>query len=95
MPEIQMNEELFNAAQRRAVESGYANVDEYIADVVAEDLTEMGSDDTDLQHLFTPERMAIILAAAEEVKAGKFYTTEQAEVEFAKYREQWLAKNHH
>jgi len=94
MPQIQLNDQIFTAAQRRAAGAGYASVDEYVADVVAHDLSaENGADTPDLDHLFTPERLAHIDAAAAQIKDGNFYTTEQADAELAKRRAEWLQQN--
>jgi hypothetical protein len=46
-----------------------------------------------LDHLFTPERLAHIDKAEAEIKAGNFYTAEQADVELAKRRAEWLRSN--
>ena len=94
MPQVQLNDQIFTAAQRRAADVGYANVDEYIADVIAHDLSgENGEDIPNLDHLFTPERLARIDSAAAQIRDGRFYTAEEADVELAKRRAEWLQKN--
>jgi hypothetical protein len=94
MPQVQLNNQIFTAAQRKAATAGYASVDDYIADVVSHDLSEENGDQTpNLDYLFTPERLAHIDAAAAEVRDGKFYSTEQADEELAKRRAEWLQKN--
>jgi hypothetical protein len=89
MPQIQLNDHVFQAAQRRAADGGFSSVEEYIADVVIHDV----GDDADIDHLFTPERLAHIDEAEAEIKAGKSYTAEQADVELAKRRAEWLRNN--
>ena len=87
---LQLTDQLYDQAKRRAVEAGFKSMDEYIADVVSDELT----DDADnLDHLFTPERLAKIDAAAAQVEAGQFLTSEQADVELAKHRAEWLQNN--
>jgi len=46
-----------------------------------------------LDRLFTPERLAHIDKAEAQIKAGSFYTTEQADAELAKRRAEWLRRN--
>jgi hypothetical protein len=46
-----------------------------------------------LDRLFTPERLADIDRAAAEIEAGNFYTPDEAAVELAKRRDQWLRQN--
>lgn len=94
MPQIELNERVFSAAQRRAAEAGFSSVDEYVADVVSHDLVEDSNGATpNLDHVFTPERLAHIDAAEAEIKAGNFYTAEQADAELARRRAEWLRKN--
>jgi len=46
-----------------------------------------------LDHLFTPERLALIDKAAEQIKVGQFLTSKQADIELAKRRTEWLQSN--
>ncbi len=94
MPQVQLDDQLFKAAQRQAANAGFATVDEYVADMVANDLLEDAiPDPPNLDHLFTPERLAHIDAALNDVKAGHFYTAEQSDEELAKRRAEWLRNN--
>jgi soluble cytochrome b562 len=90
MHQVQLADQLYKDAQRRASEAGFSTVDEYVADVLSHDLS---PDATDFDHLFTPDRLAHIDKAAAEIDAGEFYTTEQAATELAKRRAEWLRKN--
>jgi len=90
MQQVQLNDHLYKKVQRRAAEAGFSTVDEYIADVLSHDLHE-GTENLD--PLFTPERLAHIDKAEAEIKAGNFYTTDQADAELAKRRAEWLRKN--
>ena len=90
MPEVQLDDHVFKVAQRRAADAGYASVDDYIADVVVHD----ANDDTDnIDHLFTPKRLAHIDEAEADIKGGRFFTTAQADQELAKRRAEWLRTN--
>ena len=87
MPQVQLDDQVFKVAQRRAADAGYSSVDEYIADVVVH------QSDDNIDHLFTPERLAHIDQAEADIKAGKSYTSEQANEELAKRRAEWLQTN--
>ena len=81
MPEIRLTDQLFVKAQLRANENGYESVEEYVADIIANDL-ESGVED--LEHLFTPARLAQIDKAAAQVDAGEFRTSKQVREYFTK-----------
>ena len=87
MPQVQLDDQVFRVAQRRAADGGYSSVDEYVADVLAHDTM---SDADDIDHLFTPARLAHIDAAEADIKSGKIFTTDQADDELAKRRAEWL-----
>jgi len=65
--QLELTEQLYDVAKRRAEDSGFKTVDEYIAGVVTSDLT---VDAEDLNHLFTPARIAHIDIVIAKVKAG-------------------------
>ena len=89
--QLQLTDQLYAQAKRRAGEAGFKSVDEYIADVVSDELTE---DAENLDHLFTPERIAHIDSVIANVKAGgKTYTVEEADALLAAHREDWIRKN--
>ena len=90
MPRVQLNDQIFDAAQRRAADEGYASVNEYIADVVTHDL----SDAENFYHVFTPERLAELEKISAEIKAGgKTYSIDEVREHFATKRNAWLAKH--
>jgi hypothetical protein len=91
---VQLNEQLFKQAQRRAAEAGFASGDEYVADVVSQDLVgEVLPETPNLDHLFTPERLAEIEAAEADVKAGHYYTAEEVREHFKRKRAEWDRQN--
>lgn len=57
---IQLNDQLYQDAKRRAAEAGFGSVDEYVADILQQDLEETEN----LDHFFTPQRLAQIDRAA-------------------------------
>lgn len=86
MRNVQLTDELFQEAERRAQAAGFESVDEYIADFLQQDL----SSAENLGHLFTPERLAHIDKAASDIKAGRFYTPEQVDAYLAETKASWL-----
>ena len=88
MHHIQLSDDLFQTTQQRALEFGYANVDEYVAAVLRDDpeLT------PNLDHLFTPERLAIIDRATAEIEAGLGMTQEQVDEALDEQRRAWRSR---
>jgi hypothetical protein len=85
MHQIQLDDRLYQQAQLRASEAGIKSVDDYIADVVASDLSEKTEN---LDHLFTPQRLAHIDSVVAKVKAGgKTHTAEEVQEHFRKRSE--------
>ena len=80
MHQVQLSDQLYRVAQRRASEAGFATVEEYIADVEAQDI----ADDTEnVDHLFTPQ----VVAELEQISAaakpgGKTYSSEEVREHF-------------
>jgi hypothetical protein len=91
MHQIQLNDELYKEALRRATEAGFASVEEYIADVLSQELHDATEN---LDHLFTPEAIAELDQISDQIKAGgKTYSAEEVEQHFEKKREEWLRKH--
>jgi hypothetical protein len=89
MPQIQLDTKVFEVAQRRAADEGYASVDAYISDVVVQDSND---EDENFDHLFTPERIAKLKQSSDEVKAGgKTYSMEEVRHQLEEQRRSWLA----
>lgn len=86
MHRIQLEDQLYQEAQRRAAEAGFENVEAYIADVVQHDLEEAKH----VELLFTQERLAQIDRAAAQIEAGQGLSMEQVDIELAKRRDEWL-----
>ncbi len=87
---LQLNDRLYDQAKRRATEAGFKTVDEFIANILSDELIE-NPDNVD--HLFTPERLAMIDKAAAQIKEGKCMTAKQADAELARRRAEWLENN--
>jgi hypothetical protein len=94
MPQIQLDEGVFRAVQRRAADGGYSTVDEYIADMVVHDLVEGGAGETpNLDHLFTPACLEQIDQAAAEIDAGHSFTAPEVREHFKQKRAARNQKN--
>ena len=91
MHQVNLNDDLYQEVRRRADAAGFPSVDDYVADVLAHDCR---LDDENLDHLFSPERLALIDGAAAEMDAGQGLTLEQADAVLAKRKEEWLRRNH-
>jgi hypothetical protein len=91
MQQVQMPDQLYRVAQRRATEAGFATVEEYIADVVTQDV----ADDTEnFDHLFTPQVVSELEQISAAAKAGgRTYTSEEVGEHFRKKSDAWRASH--
>ncbi len=87
MHQVNLTEQLYQEAQRRAQAGGFASVDEYISQVLSQDFQ---LDETDLEQFFTPERLALVDQSAVDVAAGHGLTLDQVRESLAETREAWL-----
>ena len=85
--QLELTDLLYEQAKRRAAEAGFKSVGEYAADVLADDLA---TDAENFDHLFTPQRLALIDRADAQIRAGHCMTAKQADAELAKRRTEWL-----
>ncbi len=78
MPRVQIDEQVFQAVKRRAVDGGYSSVDAYIAQVVADELRGESRETPNLDHLFTPQLVSELKAVSEKAKSGgKTHSSEE------------------
>jgi PHD/YefM family antitoxin component YafN of YafNO toxin-antitoxin module len=84
---LELSDRLYKQAKRRAAEAGFGSVDEFVFEVLSEELSE------NLDLLFTPARLQTIDEAIAEVKAGRYLTAPETDVEPAKRRNQWPDRN--
>ena len=87
MHQVNLNDQLYNEAQRRATAAGFSSVDDYVADVLSHDFE---LDDENLDHFFTPERLALIDQSVADVAAGNVHSLDQVRESLAKTRDAWL-----
>ena len=83
MHQIQLNDQLYQDALRRAAEVGFQTVDEFVADILQHEL----EDTEKLDHFFTPERLAHIDQAAAQIDAGQGIPAEQVREHFRQKRD--------
>lgn len=83
MHQIQLDDLLYQEAQRRAAEGGFGSVDEYVADRLRHDFEETEN----LDRFFTPERLAHIDRADAEIDAGQGIPAAQVREHFRQKRD--------
>ena len=88
MPTVELSESAYRVAVQRSADGGFATVDEYVADVILQDveLTRL-----ELDRLFTPDRMAQIAEGQADVAAGRVLTSAEVQVNLARVRAEWVA----
>lgn len=87
---LNLTDRLYKQARRKASKAGFASVSDYVADVLTNEASE-GPENLD--HLFTPQRLAHIDKVAAEVKnGGKTYTLKETDEYLAKRRDEWRHK---
>jgi hypothetical protein len=87
MHQVNLQDAIYEEARRRAETAGFSNVDEYLADLLAHDFQ---LDHESMDHLFTPERLALIDQAAADVAKGDVHTMDQLKEELTRTRDAWL-----
>jgi hypothetical protein len=90
MHQVQLSDQLYQQAQRRAAEAGFPSVDEYVADIVQHDVAD---EIENLDHFFTPQRLEHIDQSIAQIQAGQGLTSEQAKAELARRGDEWLRQN--
>lgn len=77
MPQVhlQLTDQLYHQAKQRAAEAGFVSLDEFVVDVVSEDVAQ---ETENIDHRFTPKVVSHLNQLQEEIKAGaKTYTEEE------------------
>jgi len=87
MHQVNLDDQLYEEARRRAEAAGFSSVDEYIADVLSHDFQ---LDDENLDHFFTPERLALIDEAAADAAADNVHSMERLSDALSETRDAWL-----
>lgn len=88
---LQLNDQLHNQAKQRAVEAGFASLDEYIVDLLSEDVAQ---ETENLDHRFTPKVMAHLNQIQDEIKAGAKTFTEGEMDEYLQERARAWRESH-
>jgi len=89
MLNIELSDQLYQQARRRATETGFRSVDEYVAQVVASDVSDDLLSD---EHIFTPEVVTELKQIDAEIKAGgKTYTEAELDEHFRRRSQAWRA----
>ena len=88
--QFELSDQLYKQVARRAVEAGFKSVEEYAADMLADDLA---FDTESFDHLFTAERLTLIDKAEAQIDSGQCMTAKQADLELAMRRTEWRQDN--
>lgn len=87
MQHVQLSDRLFQQAQQRADAAGFQSVDDYVAEIVENELLDVV---LNVDHVFTPEVLADLDRIRADVQSGA-PTHSQAEVDehFRRKTEAW------
>ena len=86
MHQVQLTDQLYKEAERRAREAGFASVDEFIADRLESDFFD---EQENFDERFTPEVLAHLDRISEDMKAGKKVSMEEVDKHLTDVREAW------
>ena len=94
MRQVQIANEVYEQAKLRAIVEGFESVDDYVGSVLAE-IEAANLETPNLDHLFTPLRIAELDLISAEIKSGgKTFTVEESREVIARHRAEWLRLNH-
>lgn len=82
MYEVHLSDDLYKQAKFRADQAGFSSVDDYVVDLLVFDLVDGHGDSLEpenLDHLFTPTRLAIIDEAVAQLDRGECFTMDEVE----------------
>lgn len=87
MQPIQLSDALYLRAQQRATAAGFQSVDDYVAEIVASDISACSEN---FDHLFTPELVAQLDHIQAEAQAGaSTFSPEDVNAHFRRKSEAW------
>jgi hypothetical protein len=87
---VHLSDRLYEEAKQRAVDGGFPSVDEYVAEIVEQELHD---EVVNVDHLFTPECMKLVDEATAQIKEGKVHTFEEVEAHFERRLAEWHLNN--
>lgn len=89
MPAIQVASSLYEQTRIRAAEAGFASVDEYVAEILRDNVVPVQNFD----HLFTPERIAKLDQIVANIEStGHLLSEAEVDAHFKSRREAWQSK---
>lgn len=86
MHHVQLSDQLYKEAQRRAREAGFATVDAFVAEQLENDFSE---DQENFDDRFTPEMLAHLDRISADMQAGKKVSMEEVDKHLSDVREAW------
>jgi hypothetical protein len=86
--QFQITDQLYTEAKRRADVGGFKSVDDFVAEVIVDELSD---DPENFYHLFTPERIAHLDRIAADMDAGGVtYTPDEVTNHLEARRADWI-----
>lgn len=88
---LQLTDQVYHQARQRAVEAGFATIDEYLVDVVSDVVSnDVAQEAENFDHLFTPEVLAELDRIRAAVQAGaRTYSSEDVDEYFRQKSKAW------
>jgi AAA+ superfamily predicted ATPase len=88
---LKLTEQVYRQASQRAVEAGFAGLDEFMANAVSELVSEDRGDETEvINGLFTPEVISDLDRIRAAVQAGgKTYSPQEVDEHFRQKSQAW------
>jgi len=86
MSPIQLSDQVYQRAQQRAVEAGFDSVDDYVAEIIENELATVANQD----HFFTAEILAQLDQLHTDVQSGaKTYSSQEVDEHFQRRSQAW------
>lgn len=90
MHQIEISNQLYEQAKLGAMEAGFENVNENVAEIISDYVS---FDISSAETMFTEQRLESIDKATAQIESGQFLTSKQADVELERRRAEWLQSN--
>lgn len=89
MHNVRLNPDTYSKAKQIAESRGFESVEEFLTLIINE---EAATPQVNYDHLFTPEVLAAIDRAEEDVQAGRVYTPDEVREHLRLKGEEWQQK---
>jgi hypothetical protein len=86
MPQVQLTDRLYQEAERRARDAGFASVDEFVADQLKGNFCD---EQDNFDDRFTPALLAHLDRISADMQAGKKVSPEEVHTHLVEVQEEW------